>query len=88
VTLNHKIVPFCLPPHSTHLLQPLDVGLFGPLQKHYSNILDEDMEESGGDTGINKGIFLKHLFEARRRTYTHKNIMAAWDKAGIFPFNP
>lgn len=59
--LNHKIVPFCLPPHSTHLLQPLDVGLFGPLQKHYSNILDEDMEESGGDTGINKGTFLKYF---------------------------
>ncbi|RPB06567.1 DDE-domain-containing protein [Morchella conica CCBAS932] len=57
--LSHKIVPFCLPPHSTHLLQPLDVGLFGPLQRHYSNTLDEAMESSDGDTEINKGTFLK-----------------------------
>jgi len=27
----HDIVLFCLPPHSTHLLQPLGVGLFAPL---------------------------------------------------------
>ena len=26
---------YCLPPHTTHLLQPLDVGLFGPLQHAY-----------------------------------------------------
>jgi hypothetical protein len=24
----HKIIPFCLPPHTTHILQPLDVVLF------------------------------------------------------------
>ena len=25
-----KITPLCLPPHTTHLLQPLDVSVFGP----------------------------------------------------------
>jgi len=28
---EHNIVPFCLPPHSTHLLQPLDIGCFQAL---------------------------------------------------------
>ena len=28
---QNDIIVFCLPPHSTHLLQPLDVGLFSPL---------------------------------------------------------
>jgi hypothetical protein len=32
--VNHIMV-FYLPPHSTHLLQPLDVGLFAPLQLAY-----------------------------------------------------
>ena len=32
---NH-IELFCLPPRTTHTLQPLDVGLFGPLQKYYA----------------------------------------------------
>ena len=33
--LTVNIIAYCLPPHSTHLLQPLDVGLFSPLQKAY-----------------------------------------------------
>lgn len=52
--LNNQIIPFCLP----HLLQPLDVGLFSPLQWHYSNVLDQFIE-GDRDTGINKGMFLK-----------------------------
>ncbi|KAI0994129.1 hypothetical protein K3495_g14054 [Podosphaera aphanis] len=31
---NNKILPFLLPPHSTHLLQPLDIGVFQQY-KHY-----------------------------------------------------
>ncbi|KAH0610145.1 uncharacterized protein H6S33_012691 [Morchella sextelata] len=51
--------------------------------KHTSNIniLNENMEEGGEDTGINKGTFLNYLFEARRCAYTKKNILATWDKA-------
>jgi len=32
--LNRQIHLFCLPTHSTHLLQPLDVGLFSPYNLH------------------------------------------------------
>ncbi len=28
----NNIILFCLPPHTTHKLQPLDVGVFGPFQ--------------------------------------------------------
>jgi len=53
--LQNDIIPLCLPAHSTHILQPLDVGLFGPLQQNYSHCLDDYTE--GGETGINKGDF-------------------------------
>ena len=39
---QYKIVPFQLPPHSTHLLQPLDIGNFQPL-KHWHQI---DIQET------------------------------------------
>ncbi len=31
-TRAHKIICLSLPPHSTYLLQPLDVSVFGPLK--------------------------------------------------------
>ncbi len=31
---EHKIIPFCLPPHTTHFLQPLNVVLFFAYKKH------------------------------------------------------
>ena len=31
---ENKIILFCLPPHATHVAQPLDVSFFGPLKKH------------------------------------------------------
>jgi len=29
-----------LPPHSSHMTQPLDVGVFGPLKKHMAAEID------------------------------------------------
>ena len=37
--LAHRIICVCLPPHSTHLLQPLDVGVFSQLNSEYSKVL-------------------------------------------------
>ena len=55
--LSHRVIPLCFPSHSTHLLQPLDVGLFGPLQHYYSAGLDEWIAK--GEEGMNKGEFLR-----------------------------
>src|SRR3954469_6400624 len=38
---RHRILIFVLPAHSSHLTQPLDIGLFGPLQRHYGVLLAE-----------------------------------------------
>lgn len=39
-----RIIPLCLPPHATHLLQPLDVGVFGPLQRLTVTVYQENVE--------------------------------------------
>ena len=40
---EHNIVTLCMPPHSSHLLQPLDVGCFGPLKKAYGRQIEDLM---------------------------------------------
>ena len=38
---TNKIIPLCLPPHSSHLTQPLDVGCFGPLKRAYGDEINK-----------------------------------------------
>ena len=37
-TEKNNIILYCLPPHSLHLLQPLDVSVFGPLKPGWKRV--------------------------------------------------
>jgi len=83
---QRNIILFCLPSHSTHLLQPLDVGIFGPLQNFYGRQVDDyscDTEE-----GIKKSVFIPLLHKARLDGITRRNIEQAFATTGIVPLNP
>jgi len=41
--IDNNIELLCFPSHIIHLLQPLDVGLFRPLQKYYGKVADDNM---------------------------------------------
>jgi len=85
-TEHHNIVPLCLPSHSTHHLQLLDVGLFSPLAKAYKKQVRETTMYS--TVNVTKCQFLELLYEARLEAYTAANIAGAWRGAGLIPFNP
>jgi hypothetical protein len=42
--IEKKIILLCLPPHATHMLQPLDVGVFGPVGVAYKDAIRQLME--------------------------------------------
>ena len=84
--LAHHIHIMCLPAHSTHLLQPLDVGLFGPLQHYYGKAADTHMCDTR--TGVKKGTFWSFYRYARANTFLPKTIQSAFRATGIYPFNP
>lgn len=83
---QHKILPLCLPPHSTHILQPLDVGVFSPLAKAYKSLIQSN--SIFGAERVDNERFLIYFQQARRSAISTKNIASAWRAAGLQPFNP
>ena len=85
---SNNVLLLCLPPHSTHLLQPLDVGLFGPYQHIYGLAVDNYIRSGQNVMGIKKTIFIPFLTEARQATFTAHNIRQSFAATGISPLNP
>ena len=56
-----KIIPICLPPYLTHLLQPLNLVIFLVLKRLYLSKVNKYIVE--GVTSINREWFLKILGE-------------------------
>ena len=80
------IITLCMPPHSSHLLQPLDVGCFAPLKQAYGRQI-EDLTR-GGITHIAKEDFLPAFFAAYNAAIIEKNIQGGFKGSGIYPINP
>jgi hypothetical protein len=83
---EHKIIPLCLPPHTTHMLQPLDVVLFRSYKKEHRDVLHEAMFSCCAN--FNKIEFLHALKGMREKAFRQTSIASAFRKTGIFPFRP
>ena len=83
---RHNIIALCLPPHSTHLLQPLDVGIFGPLGKAYKKCVYTHSRY--GAVTVSKLDFLSYYQQARIEGLSKQNILSAWRSTGLVPYNP
>jgi hypothetical protein len=74
-----------LPPHTTHRLQPLDVGVFGPFQRAWIERCDEVVEDTGEEILVKD--FIKEYLAVRKATFKPETIQAAWRKSGCYPIN-
>src|SRR5450432_3612829 len=83
-----RILVHILPPHSTHRLQPLDVGLFSPLSTAYSKALNRLIHESESLVSMTKRLFYGIFKEAFLIAFTKRNVEHAFTKPGIWPYNP
>jgi hypothetical protein len=72
-------------PHSSHILQPLDVAVFGPLKRAISIQISRLLRS--GIVRFQKAEWLERYIEARARSITKDNILAGWRGAGLFPEN-
>ena len=80
-----KIIRLCMPPHSSHLLQPLDVGCFSVLKSAYGREIERLIRCS--ITHVSKTEFFPAFYAAFQATMTERNIKGAFRGAGLVPLN-
>ncbi|KAG5716509.1 hypothetical protein E4T56_gene16174 [Termitomyces sp. T112] len=74
---------FCLPPHTTHHLQPLDMGVFSPLATAWSDCCSMILEESR--EGMELWYVVEEYMKVEEKVFKKETILQAWHKAGINP---
>jgi hypothetical protein len=85
---NHSIILGILPPHSTHRLQPLDVGIFSPLSTAYSNEIDHLIQSSQGFSRVTKRSFWAMFRTAWKTALSFENIRSAFASTAVYPLGP
>ena len=70
--------------NATHLMQPLDVGVFGPLKQRWHQVVRTHTRNSPG-TPISKENFAEKLKEAFLLFYKSLTIINAFRSSGIYP---
>jgi hypothetical protein len=83
---ENNIITLCMPAHSSHLLQPLDVGCFSPLKKAYGQQIEDLMRDHVAH--ITKDDFFPAFYTAYNTAMTEDNIRGGFRGAGLVPFNP
>ena len=88
---QHDIHLYCLPPHTTNILQPLDVAIFKPLKAYFSKLTDFVTLASLGERDKVR-ICKKNFTAIFNQAYTEKMNVALiqkdFRKCDIYPFNP
>ena len=83
---NHNIVTLYMPPHLSHILQPLDIGYFGPLKQVYGRQIEEFIYIYINH--ITKAEFLCAFYKAYLASIGEKNIHRGFAATGLMPYNP
>ena len=75
-----------MPPHSSHILQPLDVGCFAPLKQAYKKEL-RGLADSYIHH-IDKKAFLATFRLVFNKAFSKDNILSSFRATGLVPHNP
>ena len=83
---ERNIITISMPPHSSHLLQPLDVGCFSPLKRAYGREIEVLMKSHVNHvTKVESFIAFKSAFHA---VFTEDNVKSGFRGAGLVPPDP
>ncbi|RAL68067.1 hypothetical protein DID88_008789 [Monilinia fructigena] len=70
-----------LPPHCSHLLQPLDIAVYGPMKRYHA--LEVDRYSRAGVKRIQRAEWVELFQNIRKKALNSSNIKAGWRGAGL-----
>jgi DDE superfamily endonuclease len=83
---HQQIHIFALPPHTSHILQPLNVVLFQPFKHFHAKAVDNVTRT--GCSHFDKLEFLATITSIRKETFKRNSILSAFRECGLVPYNP
>lgn len=84
---ENQVYLMTFPAHTSHLLQPLDVGVYKPLKSHWSKQINNYMIEHP-EVKPSRTNFHELFTPAFLSSFTPDNIRNAFKKSGVLPLNP
>ena len=84
--VEHNIILYCFPPHASHVLQPLDVAVFGPVKKHWNKALEDFRGKF--KVSVTRTHFFPVFDQAWKAAIANvQNVISGFRSCGLLPFN-
>ena len=83
--MKHAIDLLILPPHTSHMLQPLDVSVFAPLKRALASETDAASRLDSGR--IARVEWTSMYSRAREKALTSANNVSGWKASGLHPLS-
>ena len=83
---KHNVTLFVLPPHSSHVTQPLNVAVFGPFKAIYNSECQAHMKKFPG-ANITSYQIAALTNKPYLKALSAENLISAFRRTGIYPFN-
>ncbi|EFZ04136.2 DDE superfamily endonuclease, CENP-B-like protein [Metarhizium robertsii ARSEF 23] len=84
--IKFNIIIAILPPHATHLMQPLDVGVSQPLKAAHQKALRKSLAE--GNLTFSRIDFVAEFQQVYEAGFPSHNIMSGFEETGLWPASP
>jgi hypothetical protein len=84
--MENDIDLLIMPPHCSHLLQPLDVGVFSAFKRYHT--VETHAISRLSSQRIPRSEWIELLSRARSKAMSRENILSGWRATGLWPITP